>query len=92
MDKKMKIGRMPTAEIVVWCGPPKLEPRKRRAIIDALIAQEDREEKFGLIERILGTIGLTPLDFAELCLEVLEDRMGVRSTKYQRIEDERRRA
>jgi hypothetical protein len=86
-----KIGRMPTAEIVGGPWRP-LQARKRRAVIDNILAGEDSRTKCDLIDRLIRSLGYTPLEFTELSLQVLEDRMGIRSTKWQRIEDERKRA
>jgi hypothetical protein len=80
-----KVGRMPMAEVLE--GPwGRLAERKRLAQFDALVADEGRMERIGLIERILWSMDLTPLQFAELILDVLHDRMGQQPTRWQRID------
>jgi hypothetical protein len=83
----MKIAKMPTAEVIEgrWRT---LELRKRRAIIDALWAQEqDDDEKYRLIERILKSMGWGLFQFAELSLVVGEEKYGFRPTIWRRIEE-----
>jgi phosphopantetheine adenylyltransferase len=89
MNNGAKLGRLPTAEIVAWPGRP-LQARKRRAVVEAIVAGDDTLEKFELIERLIKSVGMTPLEFSELSLQVIEEGWGIRSTKYQRIEDRRR--
>ena len=84
MSSVGKIGRMPCGEVV---GGPwhSLELRKRMAIIDSLWLEEDSEERFNLIERILRSVDLTYVQFAELVLDVGQER-GEYPTRYRRIE------
>ena len=86
----MKIGRMPTAEIVEWPRRP-LESRKRKAVLDAIITEENDIGKYELIERTLGSLRLGWVEFAELVLLVMEENYGLRSKKWHRV-DERKRA
>jgi hypothetical protein len=82
-----KIARMPMAEVVEgpWRG---LELRKRRAIIDSLWrAEEDPDERYELIQRILKSMDHSNLfTFAELALSVGEEKYGYRPTMWRRIE------
>ena len=83
----MKI-KMPTAEVVE--GPwRRIEDRRRGAIIDRILADEDQIGKFNLIERTLASLNLAPVQFAELVLDVME-RNGQRPTRWQRIEPPQR--
>jgi hypothetical protein len=86
----MKIA-MPTAEVVGWPRRMNLELRKRRAIVDSLWRGEDERERFNLIERILKSVNLTHVEFAELVLDVGQDTFGMRPTRYRRIEPQQDR-
>ena len=83
-----RVGRMPTAEIVEWPAG-RIGDRKRQAIIDRILADEDQIGKFNIIERTLASVNLAPVQFAELVLDVME-RNGQRPTRWQRIEPPRR--
>ena len=93
MSSAGKIARMPMAEVVQGPWRP-LQARKRRAVIDGIIEGCDHRSKCELIDRLIGSLGYTPLEFAELSMDILERRMGFRSTKWTRVETQemRRRA
>jgi hypothetical protein len=87
-----KLGRRATAEVVEGPWRRRLRTGNGMALVDAIVAGQDSLTKFELIERLIASQGMTPLEFAEDLLWVLENR-GLRSKMYQRVDqDGRKRA